>query len=186
MRLCFDRLPSPIGTILLAWTDHAIHSLDFDDYEPRFEKLLAQYHQKYELNPQPAPAQFRDSLAAYFDGDINALDRIPVQADGTPFQQQVWKALRDIPPGSTITYGGLAAQIGRRNASRAVGLANGANPIAIIVPCHRVIGANGTLTGYGGGMHRKAWLLAHEGAISKQMELAAPFQPVPLSRPARR
>jgi methylated-DNA-[protein]-cysteine S-methyltransferase len=172
--------------MLLAWRHLALHALDFEDYEPRFEKLLAQYHDKYELVAKPAPEHLRAPLAAYFAGNFNALEEIAVEAVGTAFQQQVWNALRSIPAGSTISYGQLAVRIGRPNASRAVGLANGSNPIAIVVPCHRVIGANGTLTGYGGGLHRKAWLLAHEGAISKQMELAAPSLPAPLSRPAHR
>jgi len=106
----------------------------------------------------------REPLEAYFDGELSALDTIPVLAKGTPFQQQVWTALRTIPAGTTLSYSALAQQIGRPTAVRAVGLANGSNPIGVVVPCHRVIGANGTLTGYGGGINRKSWLLTHEGA----------------------
>ena len=100
--------------------------------------------------------------AAYFKGDLTAIDGLKVANGGTDFQRAVWKALRAIPAGGTITYGALAARLGRPKAARAVGLANGANPIAIVVPCHRVVGADGSLTGYGGGMARKQWLLAHE------------------------
>jgi methylated-DNA-[protein]-cysteine S-methyltransferase len=106
----------------------------------------------------------RDRLESYFGGDIHAIDAIPVRTGGTPFQNKVWTALRTIPPGSTLTYGRLAQKIRKPTAIRAVGHANGANPVSVVVPCHRLIGADGTLTGYGGGLHRKQWLLAHEGA----------------------
>src|SRR5262249_4441707 len=120
----------------------------------------------FECLPGRAPDSIRDSIHAYFEGDLQALKQIPVETEGTPFQKQVWSALREIPAGSTSSYGQLAARIGRPAASRAVGMANGSNPVGIVVPCHRVIGANGALTGYGGGIDRKRWLLAHEGAIS--------------------
>jgi methylated-DNA-[protein]-cysteine S-methyltransferase len=106
----------------------------------------------------------RRALQDYFEGDIDAPARLPTASNGTDFQRAVWDALRLIPVGQTISYGALAARIGRPTAMRAVGHANGANPIAIVVPCHRVIGANATLTGYGGGIERKRWLLAHERA----------------------
>ncbi len=102
------------------------------------------------------------ALADYFAGDLDAIADLPTAANGTAFQLSVWAALRQIPVGETVSYGALAARIGRPKAVRAVGLANGANPIAIVVPCHRVIGADASLTGYGGGLHRKRWLLAHE------------------------
>jgi methylated-DNA-[protein]-cysteine S-methyltransferase len=101
-------------------------------------------------------------LAAYMDGELAALDSLAVSTGGTTFQKQVWRALREIPTGTTTSYGELAKRIGRPSAVRAVGLANGANPIGIVVPCHRVIGANGSLTGYAGGLQRKRWLIAHE------------------------
>ena len=112
----------------------------------------------------PDPGGVSSALKAYFDGELTAIDGLAVCADGTPFQQTVWRALRDIPCGQTISYSTLARRIGRPTAVRAVGLANGSNPVGIVVPCHRVIGANGTLTGYGGGLDRKRWLLAHERA----------------------
>ena len=104
------------------------------------------------------------ALARYFEGELDAIDALPVEAAGTHFQQEVWRALRTIPCGSTTSYGTLARQIGHPEAVRAVGAANGANPIAVVVPCHRVIGAKGSLTGYGGGIERKRWLLRHESA----------------------
>jgi methylated-DNA-[protein]-cysteine S-methyltransferase len=99
---------------------------------------------------------------AYFDGDLHAIDALPVATEGTVFQKSVWQALRTIPTGKTMSYGELAVKIGKPAAVRAVGLANGSNPIGVVVPCHRVIGANGSLTGYGGGLERKRWLLDHE------------------------
>jgi methylated-DNA-[protein]-cysteine S-methyltransferase len=107
-----------------------------------------------------------DALDGYFDGQIDALEDVPWATAGTDFQQKVWSALCEIPAGETWSYGQLARHIGSPRAVRAVGLANGSNPVAIVVPCHRVIGADGTLTGYGGGLERKEWLLKHEGAIA--------------------
>src|SRR5690606_1697131 len=104
-------------------------------------------------------ADIRSRLHAYLNGDLDALDPIEVRTAGTEFQQRVWAELRRIPAGSTISYGQLARRIGVPTATRAVGLANGANPVPIVVPCHRVIGGNGKLTGFGGGLQRKQWLL---------------------------
>jgi methylated-DNA-[protein]-cysteine S-methyltransferase len=105
-----------------------------------------------------------DALQAYFAGELARLNDITCATAGTPFQRMVWGALRTIPPGRTLSYGALAARLDRPSAARAVGLANGANPISVVIPCHRLVGANGALTGYGGGLGRKRWLLAHEGA----------------------
>jgi len=109
-----------------------------------------------------APSAVADPLDAYFAGRLEAIDAILVKTGGTAFQRAVWSALRRIPVGQTTSYGALAAAIDRPRAVRAVGLANGSNPIGVVVPCHRVIGANGSLTGYAGGLERKRWLLAHE------------------------
>ena len=130
---------------------------------PRLQELLRRYNgssiQLREISARSAAAR---SLLAYFAGELDAIDALPTAAGGTPFQRAVWSALRRIPAGRTMSYGALAAKIGRPKAVRAVGHANGANPIAIVVPCHRVIGADASLTGYGGGIERKRWLLAHE------------------------
>jgi len=158
-----DRIATPVGTVLLVTDDDgAVRALDFDDYEPRMLRLLARHYGPVTLSPGSAPAPVREAIAAYFAGDRQALDGITVRTGGTEFQRQVWAALRAIPAGETRSYGQLASAIDRPRAVRAVGLANGANPVGIIVPCHRVIGANGTLTGYAGGLERKKWLLAHE------------------------
>lgn len=164
MDLLIDRMTSPIGTILLVWQPDVLRALDFEDYEHRLHRLLRLHYGSYQLTPARVPDEICNPIEAYFQGELSAIDGVPVQTGGTLFQRQIWTALREIPAGSTTTYGELAAQIGRRGASRAVGLANGSNPIGIVVPCHRVIGANGALTGYGGGLHRKRWLLAHEKA----------------------
>ncbi len=158
-----DEFESPIGVITLVWEGEALCALDFGDHEPRMQRLWRRHHGAVEPAPHPAPAHLRDSLNRYFAGDLDALDSIPVRTEGTPFQELVWTELRRIPPGRTLSYGELAQRIGKPRAVRAVGLANGSNPVGIVVPCHRVIGADGSLTGYGGGLERKRWLLAHEG-----------------------
>jgi methylated-DNA-[protein]-cysteine S-methyltransferase len=139
-----------------------MRALDFDDYESRMHRLLGEHYGDYTLTKGTAPANVVRALDDYFGGDLAALDRVPTATGGTPFQRAVWRALRTIKPGTTQSYGQIATQIGRSTTSRAVGAANGANPIALVVPCHRVIGANGALTGYGGGLARKQWLLSHE------------------------
>ncbi|MDI1282548.1 methylated-DNA--[protein]-cysteine S-methyltransferase [Brevundimonas sp.] len=158
-----ERISTPVGTVLLVTDgEGAVRALDFDDYEPRMLRLLARHYGPVVLSPGASPAPVRAAIAAYFAGDRQALDGIAVRTGGTEFQRQVWAALRAIPAGETRSYGQLAASIDRPKAVRAVGLANGANPVGIIVPCHRVIGTNGSLTGYAGGLERKKWLLAHE------------------------
>jgi methylated-DNA-[protein]-cysteine S-methyltransferase len=149
--------------MLVADDDGALRALDFEDHEARMRRLLRRhYGTAVEVRPGRAPVAVVEALSAYFAGRPAALDHLAVRTNGSAFQRRVWAALREIPPGTTTTYGMLAAKLGNANASRAVGLANGANPIGIVVPCHRVIGANGTLTGYGGGLPRKRWLLDHE------------------------
>jgi O-6-methylguanine DNA methyltransferase len=163
MRLRLERSSYPVSTLLIVTDEEGtLRALDFDGYEERMRRLLREHYGAYELQDGPAPAAITRALAAYFAGDLNALSRLPTATGGTPFRREVWKALRTIPAGTTASYGQLAAKLGKPGASRAVGAANGSNPIAIVVPCHRVIGANGSLTGFGGGLERKQWLLAHE------------------------
>jgi len=157
-------MPSPVGELVLIWSHGALRVLEFDHDEQRLQKVLRSHYSAYSLTPELAPAKLRTPIEAYFRGELSAIDTIPVETGGTPFQRKTWAALREIPAGTTITYGELAERIGRSGACRAVGLANGANPVSIVVPCHRVIGANGALTGYGGGLNRKRWLLEHERA----------------------
>lgn len=164
-----ERINTPTGSMLIATDDnHRLRAADWEDHEPRMRTLLRQQYgaNAIELREVSHPSAASRSLEAYFEGDINAIDSLPVATKGTDFQRKVWEALRRIPAGHTISYSTLAAQIDRPTATRAVGHANGSNPISIVVPCHRVIGANASLTGYGGGLDRKRWLLAHENACS--------------------
>lgn len=166
MRLKLDHQKSPIGTLLIVADDNGvIHSLDFEDYESRMRRLLKRYYGTVQLERAHVKTPIRDALDSYFEGDFVALEQLAIGGGGTDFQRQVWKHLCEIPAGTTKSYGQLASDAERPGASRAVGLANGANPVAIVVPCHRVIGASGALTGFGGGLWRKRWLLEHENAM---------------------
>ena len=161
-----ERIDTPIGGLTIAADDEGnLRAADFDGYEDRMNLLLRRHYgaDGFALEPARGRSAIAQSIAAYFAGRLDAIDNISVLTGGTEFQRHVWAALRKIPCGATWSYGELAARIGRPAAVRAVGLANGSNPIPIVVPCHRVIGSDGTLTGYGGGLARKRWLLAHEG-----------------------
>jgi O-6-methylguanine DNA methyltransferase len=179
LRLMIDTLATPLGDILLVGDETGLRALDFADFEPRMRRLLRLHHGEVALTPGRDPAGATRALAAYFAGALDALDALPVATGGTAFQRAVWAGLRTIPRGTTVSYAGLAARIGRPRAVRAVGLANGANPVGIVVPCHRVIGAGGAMTGYAGGVARKRWLLAHEGALppatASEAQAALPF-----------
>jgi methylated-DNA-[protein]-cysteine S-methyltransferase len=158
-------LPTPIGTMLLVFDEGAaLRALDWSDHEGRMRRLLRlHYGTAFSLHAAAPPPSIAEPIDAYFAGDLGAIDGVAVRHNGTAFQREVWAALRHIPAGTTMSYGALAQRLGRDKAVRAVGLANGANPVGLVLPCHRVIGANASLTGYGGGLHRKQWLLAHEG-----------------------
>jgi methylated-DNA-[protein]-cysteine S-methyltransferase len=161
-----DRLQTPIGIALLVTdTDGALRALDWEDYEPRMKELLRLHYGAVVLQDARSPQAVRAALSGYFKGDLDRLTTIKWRVAGTPFQRQVWTALPGIPAGRTMSYGALAAQLDRPNAMRAVGHANGSNPISVVLPCHRLIGANGSLVKYGGGLERKRWLLAHEGVV---------------------
>jgi methylated-DNA-[protein]-cysteine S-methyltransferase len=160
-----DRLSTPIGAMIIAADPEGNLrvALFADDEEIVRRYLRLQCGERgFTLAHAANPNGLSEFITHYFAGELDAIKRIPVETGGTPFQREVWRALRDIPCGSTTSYGQLAARIGRPAAVRAVGLANGANPVAVVVPCHRVIGSNGSLTGYGGGIERKRWLLDHE------------------------
>jgi len=163
--LILERMPTPIGEALVV-TDEAgaIRAFNWSDYETRMLAWLKRHYPKAPLKEGRGPESVRRAFECYFSGEAGALEGLAWRASGTPFQLKVWETLCSIPAGETLSYAGLAERIGKPSAVRAVGLANGANPISLVVPCHRVIGANGTLTGYGGGLPRKNWLLAHEGA----------------------
>jgi methylated-DNA-[protein]-cysteine S-methyltransferase len=160
-----DRLPTPIGTALLITdADGLLRALDWEDHEPRMRQLLRLHYGAVDLKDAGTPRELRAALAGYFKGDLDRLAAIEWRVAGTPFQQKVWNALPKIPAGTTLSYGALAAKLRMPLAVRAVGHANGSNPISVVLPCHRLIGANGSLVKYGGGLERKRWLLQHEGA----------------------
>ena len=166
LALTRELIPTPVGVIVLLTDARGrIRALDWDDYEARMQRLLRLHYGEggVTVSEGGGSSAARGALEAYFAGELTALDSLEVETTGTPFQRTVWAALRRIPAGQTLSYGALAAQIGKPAAVRAVGLANGSNPIGVVVPCHRVIGVNGALTGYGGGLPRKRWLLEHEG-----------------------
>ncbi|MFC3070650.1 methylated-DNA--[protein]-cysteine S-methyltransferase [Phenylobacterium soli] len=172
-RLTLERLATPIGEALVV-TDEAgrLRAFNWRDYEARMLAWIGRHYPKTPLAEGRCAGPVRQALLAYFAGDASALDGVAWVASGTPFQLKVWETLCTIPRGETLSYAQLAERIGRPTAVRAVGLANGANPISLVVPCHRVIGADGSLTGYGGGLPRKRWLLAHEGASFKEQMAA--------------
>lgn len=174
LRLALDRLTTPIGELLIA-ADHAgkLRATFWTDKDGDLQHVLDRRYApaRVVLETAQNPHGLTAALAAYFAGDLHAIDNLPVESAGTAFQHTVWRALREIPCGTTISYGELARRIGKPDAVRAVGLANGANPIGVVVPCHRVIGANGSFTGYGGGIHRKRWLLDHEGVHERTPRL---------------
>jgi methylated-DNA-[protein]-cysteine S-methyltransferase len=168
------RLESAIGTLLLIHDREGhVRALDFHDFESRMRRLLRLHYGAegidFAIEDRAAPKAIRRAISDYFLGDLRAIDSIPVTTGGTSFQREIWAALRTIQAGTTLSYGALARQLGRPKSVRAVGLANGANPVSIVVPCHRVIGTDGSLTGYGGGISRKRWLLAHEGVALENL-----------------
>lgn len=160
-----ERIDTPVGTIVVM-TDAAgrLRVLDFADYDDRMRRLLARHYGAagWQVASATATSGAARRLTAYFAGDVAAIDEIETATAGTAFQRSVWTALRDVGAGRTVCYADIAAAIGRPTATRAVGLANGGNPVAIVVPCHRIIGRSGALTGYAGGVERKRWLLDHE------------------------
>ena len=161
-----DRLRTPIGTALLVTdADAVLRALDWEDYEPRMRELLRLQYGAVVLKDARSPRDIRDALKRYFKGDLGCLSEIRWRVAGTPFQLKVWTALPKIKPGMTMSYSALAAWLDMPTAVRAVGHANGSNPISVVVPCHRLIGANGSLVKYGGGLERKRWLLKHEGVV---------------------
>lgn len=166
LHLTLDRLATPLGELLIvADGEGNLRAVDWADYEDRMRRLLRLHYGQCGFLLVPGSLGVTSALERYFAGKLTAIDALPVKTAGTLFQRKVWGALQRIPCGATVSYAHLAAQIGHPAAMRAVGMANGSNPVGIVVPCHRVIGANGALTGYGGGLHRKAWLLQHEAGL---------------------
>ena len=185
MNIEFAELESPVGTIEIAVRDGALCALKFEGGRRQLNEVVARRFGDVEPARLPAQHALIARLRDYFDGDLAALDAVDVDTGGTLFQRSVWAQLRRIPPGATASYRDVAAAVGSPAAVRAVGTANGANPIGIVIPCHRVIRSGGALGGYGGGLDRKRWLLDHErrhsqqGAPARNAALALAGAPMP-------
>jgi methylated-DNA-[protein]-cysteine S-methyltransferase len=163
-----ERTQTPLGEgVLISDQAGTLRLFYWDDPAHRWQAALRQRYGEVTLKERKNVFGHAKVLRNYFDGDIAVVDAMKVAFAGTDFQNKVWTALRKIPGGATTSYGALAKKIGKPDAVRAVGLANGQNPISLIVPCHRVIGSNGSLTGYGGGLPRKRWLLDHEARYTR-------------------
>jgi methylated-DNA-[protein]-cysteine S-methyltransferase len=159
-----DRLATPIGTArVVTDAEGWLRAFDWEDHVERIRQLLRLQYGAVDLQESRAPKAIRSALRNYFEGDLEALQKIEWRIAGTPFQRKVWTALPSIRAGTTMTYGAFAAALGSPNAMRAVGHANGSNPISLVIPCHRLIAADGSLVKYGSGLERKRWLLRHEG-----------------------
>jgi methylated-DNA-[protein]-cysteine S-methyltransferase len=158
-------LASPIGPLTIAAHDDRVCLLHFGEAGTEVRRTLSRWYPSEPVADHPDPAGAAGALRSYFDGNLDVLDHIRVELNGTSFQQQVWDALRSVRAGTTAAYADIARAVSAPRAVRAVGAANGANPVAVIVPCHRIVGSDGSLTGYGGGLDRKRWLLRHEGCL---------------------
>lgn len=158
------RVPSPMGDLAIATCSDALCGASFNGDTASLAAALRSQFTSSSVEEGPIAPAIRDAFAAYFSGELNALDEIAVIATGSTFECAVWRALLDIPVGETRSYGEIAKAVGDPGAARAVGVANARNPVPLVVPCHRVIGADGSLVGFGGGMERKVWLLRHERA----------------------
>lgn len=165
MKLIFDCFETPLGEMTAVYSKEALRLLDFSDSPNRIDRLLRRRFRVYEKDEQKNPFGIRDRVQAYFEGTTDPFKGVKLETGGTVFQQTVWRALKIIPSGRTLSYGELAQKIDNPKAVRAVGSANGQNPISIIIPCHRVIGSDGALTGYAGGVARKRRLLELEGVL---------------------
>ena len=168
LRLLEDKIATPLGPLwVICDEQYRLRAVEWEEHSNRMEELLDIHYrtQGYERVAASNPNGLSQKLADYFSGDLSVIESLPTATAGTPFQRQVWQALRTIPCGQVMHYGQLAETLGRPGAARAVGAANGSNPVSIVVPCHRVIGRNGTMTGYAGGVGRKEWLLRHEGYL---------------------
>jgi len=177
VELYAQTIPSALGPLVTVTDAQGLCALEFTDCEARLTQLLSRRFGSVTLHPGADRLGIGARIKDYFAGDLGAIDGIPVNPGGTEFQRTVWRALRSIPAGSTRSYAELAAAIGRPTAPRAVGLANARNPVAIVIPCHRLVGSDAGLTGYAGGLERKRWLLCHEGALPPSSAHLTPLGP---------
>jgi methylated-DNA-[protein]-cysteine S-methyltransferase len=160
-------IESPVGPLAIVSRQNRVCLLHFGGEDDYVRGWIERWYRAEPVERAEDPAGAVSALRRYFDGELTAIDALEIELNGTPFQRRVWERLRQVKAGTTASYAQLAADVGASNAVRAVGAANGANPVAIIVPCHRIIGSNGGLTGYGGGLDRKEWLLRHEGVLGR-------------------
>ncbi|MGV7093458.1 methylated-DNA--[protein]-cysteine S-methyltransferase [Siccibacter turicensis] len=168
LKLLEDKIATPLGPLwIICDEQYQLRAVEWEEHSDRMVQLLNIHYGPagYQRLASNNPGGLSEALKNYFDGDLGIITTLPTATAGTAFQREVWAALRAIPCGQVMHYGQLAAQLGRAGAARAVGAANGSNPVSIVVPCHRVIGRNGTMTGYAGGVQRKQWLLQHEGYL---------------------
>jgi len=156
-------IDSPVGKLTVAARGERVCLVHFGPASAAIRSKLKSWYPEASIQQSQDPAGAVTVLDRYFRGDLSSLDDLAVELHGTDFQRSVWTALRSVRAGTTKSYAELASQVGAPTAVRAVGAANGANPVAVVLPCHRIIGSNGSLTGYGGGLGRKRWLLDHEG-----------------------
>lgn len=163
MNLTRTDINSPLGPVAIVLSGQRLCALGFADKWQHLAHSLRRRFGEITIERTTTKPPAAERIEAYFNGDLTALDAIPVDTGGTPFQQRIWNQLRRIPLGKTVSYRDIAKRIGQPTATRAVGAANAANPISLVIPCHRVIRTDGTLCGYGGGIERKEWLLRHEG-----------------------
>ncbi len=173
------RMDTPIGLLVVVAREERLVAVSFRD---RADDLVRQLEQRFgplAFDERADPGGIVSRLRAYFAGDHAVLDTIPAEPGGTPFQARVWAELRTIPVGTTVSYSELARRVDAPYAVRAVGAANGRNPLPVVIPCHRVIGADGSLTGYGGGLDRKRWLLVHEGVKAPAVQAPLSFETRP-------
>jgi methylated-DNA-[protein]-cysteine S-methyltransferase len=161
--IALTTIDSPLGTLTIAANGPRVCLVHFGAATQRVRSTLASWYPGFAIESSTDPAGAATVLRRYFEGDLASLDEVEVELHGTSFQKRIWMALRTVTVGTTLSYAALARRVGSPSAVRAVGAANGANPVAVVLPCHRIIGSNGSLTGYGGGLDRKRWLLEHEG-----------------------
>jgi methylated-DNA-[protein]-cysteine S-methyltransferase len=170
MTLALSTVPTPLGDMVVASHDGGVCAIEFDRGWPRTERRLRRALPSVTMSAGVDRCRVGERVTAYFEGDLSAFDALPLDPRGTPFDQRVWRELRSIPPGTTIAYRDLALRVGCLHGCRAVGAANGRNPLALAVPCHRVVGTRGELRGYAGGLERKRWLLSHEARFRRFSE----------------
>ncbi|MGH8085642.1 MAG: methylated-DNA--[protein]-cysteine S-methyltransferase [Lysobacter sp.] len=168
----FTSIDSPVGPLLLAADDDGLRAIEFQPSRHAVRRDAGWYEVDWAECTHPLLRQAQQQLNEYFDGNRLTFE-LPLAPRGTAFQRDVWQMLASIPYGGTISYAQLASKIGKPSATRAVGAANGRNPLPIVLPCHRVIGADGSLTGFGGGLPTKRFLLQLEGALSRDDLFAA-------------